>query len=265
MCSLSNRNWERHTATGSTRSGGLDAQNQYNLTVIEPSFATDPWYADNPSDAKLHYESFLIRDLVPWVTQNLEAPAGSQPFAPLAGGGQNWLIGFSKSGIGCADLLLKHPDMFAVAATWDFPADMSSYDAFGSSSASNYGTDANFQANYRLTPSFVDAHKAPFLNANRMWIGGFERLRDGYRRLRRAAHLRRHRTYDRDASADGPQVGQWMGPDRRGRAESGRRCSGLDALTQARRGVSEDLCSAHAPARAPLSDENGRRLGGSVR
>ena len=51
---------------------------------------------------------------------------------------------------------------------------MASYDQFGSSSANNYGTDANFQANYRLTPSFVDAHKAPFLTKNRIWIGGYQ-------------------------------------------------------------------------------------------
>jgi hypothetical protein len=82
-------------------------------------------------------------------------------------------MGFSKSGIGGEDLLLKHPDVFSLAASWDFPADMSSYDQFGSSSASNYGTDANFQANYRLTQAFVDAHKGPFQSANRIWIGGY--------------------------------------------------------------------------------------------
>src|SRR4029077_13611330 len=58
-----------------------------------------------------------------------------------------------------------------LAASWDFPADMSAYDQFGSSSANSYGTNANFQANYRLTPAFVDAHKAPFLSNNRIWIG----------------------------------------------------------------------------------------------
>ena len=36
---------------------------------------------------------------------------------------------------------------------------MSSYDQFGDDSAAGYGTDANFQANYRLTQAFVDAHK----------------------------------------------------------------------------------------------------------
>ena len=142
----------------------LDAQNQYNLTIVEPSFAIEPWYADNPNDPNLHYETFLTNDLVPWVTQNLA----------MTGHEQNWLIGFSKSGMGGEDLILKHPDLFALAASWDFPADMSSYDQFGSSSANSYGTDANFQANYRLTPTFVDAHKAPFLSSNRIWIGGYQ-------------------------------------------------------------------------------------------
>ena len=97
----------------------------------------------------------MTKDLVPWVTQN--SRPGPRSLAALTGHEQNWLIGFSKSGIGAQDLLLKHPDVFAVAASWDFPADMSSYDQYGSSSADEYGTDANFQTNYRLTPSFLDA------------------------------------------------------------------------------------------------------------
>ena len=141
----------------------LDAQDQYNLTIIEPSFAIEPWYADNPTDLNLQYETFMTKDLLPWVTQNLA----------VTGHEQNWLIGFSKSGIGGEDLILKHPDLFTLAASWDFPADMSTYDQYGSSSANSYGTDANFQANYRLTPAFVDAHKAAFLSSNRIWIGGY--------------------------------------------------------------------------------------------
>jgi hypothetical protein len=142
---------------------GLAAQNQYNLTIIEPSFAIDSWYADNPNDPQLQYESFMTQELVPWVQQNLST-SGSE---------QNWLIGFSKSGIGGQDLILRHPGIFTLAASWDFPADMSTYSQYGSSSASSYGTDANFQANYRLTQAFMNAHKAPFLTSNRIWIGGF--------------------------------------------------------------------------------------------
>ena len=140
-----------------------NAQNQYNLTVIEPSFAIDPWYANNPNDANLQYETFMTSELEPWVKANL-ATTGTE---------QNWLIGFSKSGIGAEDLLLKHPDLFTLAATWDFPADMSSYDEYGTSSADDYGTDASFQANYRLSAAFLDAHKAPFVSTDRIWIGGY--------------------------------------------------------------------------------------------
>ncbi len=50
---------------------------------------------------------------------------------------------------------------------------MSSYDSLSSDAAANYGTDANYQANYRLTQAFVDARKAPFLTSNRIWIGSY--------------------------------------------------------------------------------------------
>ena len=144
----------------------LDAQDRYNLTIIEPTFAFDPWYADNPGYKYFRYETFMAQDLVPWVKHNL-ATTGKE---------QIWLVGFSKSGLGVQDLILKHPGLFTLAASWDFPADMSSYNQIGGS-ANSYGTDANFQANYRLTAAFVNAHKAPFLKNNRIWIGGYQTFR----------------------------------------------------------------------------------------
>ncbi len=140
----------------------LDAQDQYNLTIIEPTFAIDPWYADNPDNPNVRYETFMTTEIVPWVEKHL-ATTGHE---------QNWLIGFSKSGLGAQDLILKHPGIFALAASWDFPADMSSYDGFGADTAASYGTNANFQANYRLTPAFVKARSGPFLRQDRIWIGG---------------------------------------------------------------------------------------------
>jgi hypothetical protein len=140
----------------------LDAQDQYNLTIIEPTFAIDPWYADNPKSTNVRYETFMTKEVVPWVEKNM-ATTGHE---------QNWLIGFSKSGLGGQDLILKHPDIFALAASWDFPADMSSYDELGADPAASYGTEANFQANYRLTPAFMNSHKEPFLAESRIWIGG---------------------------------------------------------------------------------------------
>ena len=190
----------------------LDAQDKYNLTIVEPSFGIDPWYADNPNDPNIRFETFMTKDLVPWVTQNL-AKTGRE---------QNWLIGFSKSGLGVQDLILKHPDLFAVAASWNFPADMATYDQFGSSSADNYGTDANFQANYRLTPAFVNAHETPFLSKNRIWIGGDDLFPKGPRRLRRAPDLRGNPALDRGARGDASQVGRRVDAGRLKHFESGR-------------------------------------------
>jgi hypothetical protein len=138
----------------------LDGQDRYNLTIIEPTFAISPWYADNPKNPNVRYETFMTGEIVPWVEKNLA----------IAGHEQNWLIGFSKSGLGGQDLILKHPDIFALAASWDFPAGMSSYDGLGA--GSSYGTNANFQANYQLTAAFVKTHSGPFLRQNRIWIGG---------------------------------------------------------------------------------------------
>jgi len=140
----------------------LSAQDRYNLTIIEPTFGIDPWYANNPKNGNVQYEAFMTREVVPWVEKNL-ATTGRE---------QNWLLGFSKSGLGAQDLILKHPGIFALAASWDFPADMSSYDGLGPDPAASYGTDANFQANYRLTAAFLNSRKEPFLRQRRIWIGG---------------------------------------------------------------------------------------------
>ena len=64
----------------------------------------------------------------------------------------------------CQNLILKNPNVFALAASWDFPADMSTYDQDGSGPAADYGSQANFAANYELTQAFIDAHKSPFLH-----------------------------------------------------------------------------------------------------
>jgi len=147
--------------------GELDAHNRYNLTIVEPSFGIEPWYADNPNDHGLRHETFMVDDLVPWVSQNL-ARSGDE---------QNWLLGFSKSGLGAIDLILKHPDVFDLAAAWDFPANMATANQFGASSADAYGTEANFQDYYRLTRAFVEARRQPFLVADRLWLGGYSVFR----------------------------------------------------------------------------------------
>ena len=63
---------------GRTFSDGLetlrrfDAQDKYNLTIIEPTYGSDPWYADNPKNPNIRYDTFLAGQLVPWVEKNFD-------------------------------------------------------------------------------------------------------------------------------------------------------------------------------------------------
>jgi hypothetical protein len=122
----------------------------------------------------------MVLDLVPWARANF----GALP---------SWLLGFSRSGYGVTDLLLRNPSVFDEAAAWDFPAEWQ-WDTLGGYFSQGIGTDystpqgtqANFENNYRLMipdgggtfglgglPStFLTAHAAPFQGRPRLWISG---------------------------------------------------------------------------------------------
>jgi hypothetical protein len=137
----------------------LNAQNQYNLTCIQPGFPVDPWYADNPDDPATQQEKFML-ELVAWAKANL-ATTGNE---------EHYLIGFSKSGSGGQQLFWHHPDIFQAVASWDFPADQT-FSEFGSDSAAVYGDQANFDNNYALTSAHLTAWKANTGTVKRVWIG----------------------------------------------------------------------------------------------
>jgi hypothetical protein len=135
----------------------LDVQDKYDATIIEPIFPNFSWYADSATDPTMNYETFMSTILPAWVDSAFD-PSGTD---------KNLLIGFSKSGYGALDLLLKHPAVFADAAAWDFPGDMV-YNEYGG--GANYGTYANFLANYQLNGTFLDTWKAPFTTQDRIWM-----------------------------------------------------------------------------------------------
>lgn len=140
---------------------GLNVQNQYNLTIIAPTFGVLPWYADNDTNPDYRYNSFMSLELQPWVKTNLAISEAEQ----------HWLIGFSKSGFGGMGLLMKHPDLFTLGAFWDFPASMANATDYGADV--NYGTQTNFDNNYRLSSTFLENHKNYFLSDNRIYISGY--------------------------------------------------------------------------------------------
>lgn len=150
----------------------LGAQNKYNLTCIQPGFPINPWYADNPGDSTTSQESFMAA-LVTWTAANLA----------VTGKEKNYLIGFSKSGLGGQGLQLRNPSLYAATASWDAPFVMTDYDGtdpddpggVGGGSTAVYGTSTNFTTNYELSTGNLATWKAAanFGSVNRVWIAGY--------------------------------------------------------------------------------------------
>ena len=150
----------------------LNAHNDYNLTVIQPGYPINPWYADNPTDPTTLQETFTL-NLVAWAKQHL-ATTGTE---------KHYLIGFSKSGLGGQGLQFRHPGVFQATASWDAPFMMTDYDGtdpddpggVGGGSAAVYGTSANFTSNYELSTGNLAGWKTAgsFGSVNRIWISGF--------------------------------------------------------------------------------------------
>jgi esterase/lipase superfamily enzyme len=136
----------------------LDIPNRFNMTLIAPSFSYLPWYGDNDLDQAHRMESFVVNDLVPFGDRFAK---DEQP--------ERMLIGFSKSGFGALDLILRHPTVFSEAAIWDSPAQLSKISTFPSLET-NFGTQSNFDRYF--IPILVSKNEEAFKNRTRLWIGG---------------------------------------------------------------------------------------------
>jgi esterase/lipase superfamily enzyme len=110
----------------------LDLHNKYDLICVGPDFATMPWYADHSENPKIRYDSYIPDVIVPFIDR-------TYPTIPKVEG--RHLIGFSKSGLGAVSLLLRHPDVFGRAASWDGIIIMENRPEF-------YGSKEHYMANY---------------------------------------------------------------------------------------------------------------------
>jgi enterochelin esterase-like enzyme len=90
----------------------LNAHNRYNLIVAQMDFSDEPWYGDHATNRQARQASYLKETVVPFVERTY--PTLGTPEGRL-------LLGFSKSGWGAVSLLLKYPEYFGYAASWDAP------------------------------------------------------------------------------------------------------------------------------------------------
>jgi len=96
-----------------------DLHNQYGFVAVAPSFTNWPWFADNPTDPKIQQETYFVKEVVPLVDSLF--PETSK---------KRLLLGFSKSGNGSYQLILRYPDMFMAASIWDAPVMKTAPDEF---------------------------------------------------------------------------------------------------------------------------------------
>jgi len=68
-----------------TSFGNSTSENQYNATIIEPIFPINPWYADNPTDATINFETFTATLLPAWVDSRLATSGTEEELA-------DWLL-----------------------------------------------------------------------------------------------------------------------------------------------------------------------------
>jgi len=109
----------------------------YQVICVYPEFKTKPWFADHPSDSRYQQESFLIQSVIPFVDRSFSTQRGSDG---------RFLIGFSKAGFGAFSLMLRHPELFAGAASWDAPMLFKNLDSPGAGLREAFQTDENYMA-----------------------------------------------------------------------------------------------------------------------
>jgi hypothetical protein len=136
--------------------------NKHQAVFVMPTFSDMPWYADHASHPRIRQESHLIRFVIPFMEQR---------YAVSKTAADRLLLGFSKSGYGAFSLLLRNPDVFGKAYSWDSPIAMST-PATPWGSMPIYGTHANF-ARYHV--SRLLRQQAPLLRGGppRLFLGGY--------------------------------------------------------------------------------------------
>lgn len=129
-----------------------------------------PWYADYPTEPTVRQESHFRQVVVPYVERTY--PAVGEPKG-------RFLLGFSKSGWGAWSLLLRHPDFFERAATWDAPLMLDKPGKYGSGEI--FGTVANF-ANYRISTA-ISAEAAKLRGSKRLVLLGYGSFRQEHQSI----------------------------------------------------------------------------------
>jgi hypothetical protein len=108
-----------------------NTHNRHSLVCVAPAFDTCPWYGSHASDPAIRHEAHILQRVLPMVEEY--CAVSRRPEDRL-------LFGFSKSGWGAVSLLLRNPDMFAAACSWDAPLTLTGADYGKVGTAIHFGS-----------------------------------------------------------------------------------------------------------------------------
>jgi S-formylglutathione hydrolase FrmB len=77
-----------------------------NILFVCPDGGYDSWYFDSPLDPKVRYETFITRELIPYIDQH---------YPTRADGAHRAITGLSMGGHGALYLAIRHRDLFGAA------------------------------------------------------------------------------------------------------------------------------------------------------
>ncbi len=103
------RNWSDKTDLAA-------ASDRFQVIIICPEGGYDSWYLDSPVNPKSQYESWIIRDLIPWIDAHYRTNASRDYRA---------ITGLSMGGHGALYLAIRHPDLFSAAGSMSGVMDLS--------------------------------------------------------------------------------------------------------------------------------------------
>ncbi|WP_354003166.1 alpha/beta hydrolase [Algoriphagus limi] len=120
--------------------------NEYQVIIVTPGVGPSSYYYDSPLMDSVKYESYMIKELIPFVDKNYRTLAKKESRA---------ITGLSMGGHGAMMLAAKHPDLFVAVGTmsgvmnidtrlWEVPDDFRNLRRTGQKEM--LGEDLNYEA-----------------------------------------------------------------------------------------------------------------------
>ena len=107
---------------------------QYGLIIVCPDGNKTSWYLDSPVDSAYRYETFITKELVPFVDSH---------YPTIVNAAHRGITGLSMGGFGAFYLAIRHPELFGTMGSmsggldirpfpnnWDLPSRLGAYATF---------------------------------------------------------------------------------------------------------------------------------------